>query len=198
MTSPQAIGPQTGSGLPHDIRGLVEPKGSNAFALCLVLLAVALAAAIVGMYLWRKRRHPKAAGASDTDPWLSLERRLNRLGLTGDFNKDAQQEFFYELSMLLREAIELRTQVRATDLTLQELRAPLRQRLPLSAADVEAVLDLMERADLIKFAEQESSLEEARIARQRLATWLQGLKPAPEPALPATIAAARTGVSRHE
>jgi hypothetical protein len=178
-------GGQTGA-LPHDIRGLVPYEAQwrrLALPALLALIAVLVVTALA--LWWRRRRRRPAPVAPPEDPWDALLRRIRTLALKTPFERLAQEEFFFELSMLLREGIELRTGVRATDLTFQELRAPLRAKLPLATAEVERVLGFCERADQVKFAGTGSDRAEADAARSTVDGWVRQLRPAPAAPLPA-------------
>jgi hypothetical protein len=100
----------------------------------------------------------------------------------GDFTRGAVQEnYFYSLSLILREAVELRTGIRATDLTLYELKNPLRRSLPFKQEDIESVISFLERADMVKFAGAPSQREEALGDHRRVQGWVRELRPRPQP-----------------
>jgi hypothetical protein len=123
------------------------------------------------------------------DPWATLGERLRRLLPPSQFAPGRDQEtYYYELSLLLREALELKTAVRATDLTLGELRGPLRRHLQPSSFPVEDLLHFLERADMIKFAGVTSTREEALLEHQRVTQWVDDLRPRPEVTLSAPSA----------
>ncbi len=162
--------------LPHDVRGLM-PFHTPWWEYALWALgAIAVAAAL--LLLARYLMNRKGAGlAKGVDPWVNLTQRLRQLKIEGPFGAEAQEEFFYRLSLLVREGIELRTEIPATDRTFKELREPLRKRLPLATKDVEAVLAFLERADMIKFAGAPSGVEEAQASLDQAGAWLGELKP---------------------
>ena len=109
--------------------------------------------------------------------FLGFKKRINSLMPSAQFEHKAQVEYYYQLSMMLREAIELRTNIRATDLTYQELKKPIESKLPVKSDVSSEVLLFLERADLIKFAEQPATLEEATHAKALVTRWTQLLTP---------------------
>ena len=179
MNSPAAT-PLAGASpqLPHDIRPLLpyHPTFWD-YAPQLALGAAILATVLLAVYLWRKR-HVRPVPVPPVDPWVVLFAKLQSLVVTHPFSAPAAVEYYFQLSLLLREAIERRTAVPATDRTLHELRAPLRKKLPLATDQIEAVLAFLERSDMVKFAGFTATPEEAAAAKERVCAWVSGLKPA--------------------
>ncbi len=176
--TPLAPGATTGEqALPHDIRGLVPYRASLLdywpYAAGLMALLVGLA----GLLWWRRRRAAQMPPAPPADPWDVLAGKLAQLSVPRPFGLQEQAEYFFHLSLLLREAIELRTGLRATDLTLGELKTPLRNKLPLPTGDIDGVLAFLERADYVKFAGRPASTEEAVFAREQATAWTRRLRP---------------------
>lgn len=167
------------AGLPHDIRGLLPYQTPWWHYALAALLAVMLGALLV-WGLWHLRLHWKRRTqvVPPIDPWAVLESRIQVLLPPGDFPRGPVQEtYFFNLSLLLREAIELRTRVPATDLTLYELRSPLRRKLPFAPEEIESVLGFLERADMVKFASASSQREEALGDQNRVQKWISQLRP---------------------
>lgn len=164
--------------LPHDIRGLV-PNTPPWWSFVILALLV-IAAVVLAIWLYRKwkGRKPTPAQSTQIDPWASLHGRVGGMVVPTNFEPGRPQEdYFYGLSLLLREGVELRTRVPATDLTLQELKEPMRKKLPLATPEVNAVLEFLERADMIKFASAPSDRAEAEKFRGIVAGWLKKLEP---------------------
>jgi hypothetical protein len=167
------------AGLPHDIRGLL-PYHTPWWHYALGgLLAVVLGALLLwGLWSLRVHLRSKARPLPPVDPWDTLESRIRVLLPPGDFSRGpAQENYFFNLSLLLREAIELRTGIRATDLTLYELRTPLRRKLPFALQETEAVIGFLDRADMVKFASAPSNREEALGDHHRVLQWIDQLRP---------------------
>jgi hypothetical protein len=183
-------------GLPHDIHGLLpyQPTLLDRWPWFLAAGAALVALALLGV--WWRRRKGKVHPAKQVDPWDALDERLLALLPPDPFVGRARETYFYELSLALREAIERRTELRATDMTSSELREPLRRKLPLPSAEIDSVLAFLQRADLVKFAEAEASRDEALDAVQRVRRWATALRPRPEMAAEAARAAVQSGAVR--
>ena len=167
------------SQLPHDIRPLLayRPTWTDyAPWLCLAFLVALLF--FIAFYWWKTRR-PKQKPPVPVDPWQVLLENLEALTVAVPFMGPPVVEYYFQLSLLLREAIERRTAIPATDLTLSELRSPLRKKLPLATEQVEAVLSFLERSDMVKFAGFAASLDEAAAAKKQVCAWARELKPLP-------------------
>lgn len=190
------MNPSPVEGLPHDIHGLLpyQPTLLDHWPWFLAggaaLMALALLAA------WWRRRKAEVPPGKPIDPWDALDERLAALLPSDPFVGRARETYFFELSLALREAIERRTELRATDMTWSELREPLRRKLPLPSADVDAVLAFLQRADLVKFAEAEASRDEAIDAMQRVRRWAAALRPRPEMAAEAARGVVQGGSVR--
>jgi hypothetical protein len=183
MSGPTGSGIAQQEGLPHDIRGLLPYVPWGTYLLWFLLGAAALAGLL---YLWKVlKRRRKERPVAPVDPWDDLKGRLGRLRPQLPFGRKEQEDFFFQLSLMLREAIELRTRIRATDLTSDELKEPLRRRLPLPPAGIQAVLAFLERADLVKFAEAPSDRGEAEEALGQVGAWVRELTPKSIDAAPA-------------
>lgn len=174
-----AQGAQPG-GLPHDIRPLLPYVPTWADRAPWIALVLALALGLIAAFIWWKRSR-KPPPPPPSDPWAELQKTVRGVVIEPPFLPASQREVFYRLSLLLREGIERRTEIRATDSTLSEMRQALRKKLPFKVADVEEILAFLERSDLVKFAEQPATIEEASAARANVAAWCGRLQPAPDP-----------------
>jgi hypothetical protein len=176
-------GQNLAAGLPHDIRGLL-PYQTPWWHYALAGVAAFIVAGLLAWGIWYllKKRRKKMREERPVDPWDALESRLGVMLPPGEFPRGIIQEnYFYSLSLILREAVELRTGIRATDLTLYELKNPLRRQLPFKQEDIESVIHFLERADMVKFAEAPSQREEALGDHERVRRWVRELRPRPEP-----------------
>ncbi|MBM4253095.1 MAG: hypothetical protein FJ146_14075 [Deltaproteobacteria bacterium] len=173
-----SAGKSMAAGLPHGIRGPIGIPMPWWQILLIVAITLAVLAASWALWKWWQRyqaRRPKAP----RDPWDVLQERLALMQPPVPFTKQAGEDYFAQLSLILREAIERRTQIPATDRTCQELRVPLRSKLPMDAATVEALLVFLDRADFIKFAKAPTDTAEAMSAHTHVQTWLRALVPPP-------------------
>ena len=141
---------------PHDI---IDPQPVPVnLLLWLPLLAVALVAAYI-VYLLYRKYHTKQQPTTMTERALTptehrqvIERRLQELNLQ---HKDwPQVEWFFQVSHLYREAIELRTGLNATDRTTIELKEVLPERWPLDTESCLRCLSFLQMADSVKFGGQ--------------------------------------------
>ena len=164
--------------LPHGLRGALAIYPQWLVLLILALLIVSLVAALVLMWRWWRRRRLNRPRAG-IDPWDELLARVTALTPAQPFTKAAQEDFFAHLSLFLREGIERRTGLPATDRTYQELRVPLKDQSFLPKEQGEALLQFLQRADLVKFAASPSGDGEARAAASQVAAWITALRSVP-------------------
>jgi hypothetical protein len=165
--------------LPHDIRGVVaDPTPWWVHALVLLaVVALAAALALVGRKVWRRWRDGRKAKTVGVDPWDVLLGEIKAMTPPDPLTREQAEEYYFALSLKLRQAIERRTSVAATDMTTGELRDLLRRRLPLSPTDVKEVVDFLERADVVKFAAVPSDTVEAEAWKARALRWAESLRP---------------------
>lgn len=162
---------------PHDILGLTEP----AFPWLMVgLAAIGLVLlGLVALWLWRRRPAPKpvvSAPAPRVDPLLEAGRLLDQVEPPRPFDRQGQEQFFFELSLGFRRVVEARTGIAATDMTTRELEQPLRRKAPFNEGELDGVLAFLRQADMIKFASQPVSLEDALSCREIVLGWSQKLR----------------------
>ncbi len=183
QAQPAAGGPFMGPGgggasaplLPHDVRGLVPYTPPLWMMVAAGAgLAVLLLVAVWGFWYWRRRRQHAVAAAPSV--WSVLQERLHALKPPVTTTGRATEEFFYQVSLLLREGLELRTGIRATDLTTQELRQALRDVPSLGATEAGQMMQFFARADMIKFAEEPAADGEAQQSQRQASLWLSQLQ----------------------
>jgi hypothetical protein len=135
------------------------------------LVAVLVAAAAWAFWRWWKKRRKDAKSSDAAAPSSApgrvaiLADRLRGLQITDPFDARAREDFYFELGIAFRTAVEWRTGINATTQTLRELREPLRKKLPLPGQEVAAAVDLLERSESIKFAAEPATPAEAMVAR---------------------------------
>ena len=162
--------------LPHDIRGLLDYPFTLG-NLRWLLLAVAVLALLGLAYWFWKRRKRVLPQPPPEDPFTVLERQLRALLPPQPFEGKPRTQYFFDLNMILRQGLELSSPIRATDLTLQELKEPLRQKSQLSRDTVEDVLRFLERSEAIKFADAQTEIAEAERSHQQVLQWVAFLRP---------------------
>lgn len=144
------------SGKPKtDIRG---PKGVLELKrhwLWLWMSLITLLAGGLGFIFWRHWKSRLAAGVTEAEPALSPEDeallRLNRLFDSDLLRQGKMKEYFLELSEILRHYFERRFDILAVESTTSEIAANLRQ-MDLSQSLLSKILEVLDSADLVKFA----------------------------------------------
>lgn len=185
MTQPTAIQPAQGpaqavgaDSLPHDIYGIVHYSTPWYVYAALAIGGIALLLALyAGFKAWKRRAQRTAA---PVDPWQALKDRVAGLQIASPFTRKAQEDFFYELSLALRDAIERRCGIPATSLTHRELKQIMRSDAPLPTQTMQAMLAFLQRADLVKFADAGTDVPEAEAARREVLAWIDELHAKPE------------------
>ena len=86
-----------------------------------------------------------------------------------------QIEYYFQLSMLMRQMVEGTHHVPATDRTVGELQPILRSQKIWDEAITDQVIGFLKKADLVKFADQEVSLDQATQDTNQIATLCKGL-----------------------
>jgi hypothetical protein len=162
--------------IPRDIKGLVNDLGFWWWPhLLFILLIVALVVAAIFYYLKKKNKKSQSSSVIEENRSDKVRALIFALTPQEPFSQEQRESFFYELSLLFREFIELKTGVFATDKTLQELKAPLREKLPLSQEALSEVINFLSVSDMIKFAERQSSSEEAASFKTKVEAWVRKL-----------------------
>ncbi len=165
---------------PHDLIELTPLTPLWVYGVAAVISLGVVAA--VGWYLWRRHLRNKsypAVVSSDLpglrveDPRQRLLRNLSLLQPVEPFDAVAQMQYFSALTLYLREAIELRTTIRATDMTVNELHPYLERSPFLEEEERYNVLSFLDKADRIKFAGEAVSLTEAEAARRKAMKWAE-------------------------
>ncbi|MEY4630347.1 MAG: hypothetical protein RIQ81_467 [Pseudomonadota bacterium] len=153
---------------PHGLKPRFE-LGIDWFQVA-IWAAVVVAVLAVAWALWRRwraRPQPLQVTPQPTGPGRVsvLADRVRALQVADPFDARAREDFYFELGIAFRTAIEWRTGIGATSLTLRELREPLQKKLPLPRDEVSAAMTLLERSEGIKFAGAPATPTEATAAR---------------------------------
>jgi hypothetical protein len=161
---------------PHDIEEII-PYVVPWWQYALVILAVLLVAGIIaGIWYWYKNKS-KVPTIPAVDHWAELSESVQKLKPEESLANGQAKEFYFQLSLFLRTAIELSTQVRATDMTFRELSPLMDKKLPVQGEELLAMKEFLKTADLVKFADREATEGEARHFKQSLQLWISALKP---------------------
>lgn len=177
---------QTTIQLPHDIESLTP---FSSFWRSEWLWGAILALLVVVLIYYLLKRLSKSEGVTaDSSRQKTLQERIREtfcriesLPVPEPFTKADQEEFFFTLSMLFREYVELCTSIPATGLTSRELKAPFLEKLPMDRDTIQTVLGFFAFADNIKFSKQQTTSEEARRYIKEVVEWLRQIKPPSKP-----------------
>ncbi len=133
-----------------DIKGPLRRRPVLVFALVALLAA---AAAALGIYYWT-RRHRALAGVPVPPPpahEIALQ-KIRELIAKDYINHGLEQQFYYELSLIVREYLEARFGIRAPEMTTEEFLEHLRLGATLAPEHKELLRDFLTHCDLVKFA----------------------------------------------
>ena len=104
---------------------------------------------------------------------------VKRLAVDKSSSQKSLAQFFFSLSLLFRKSIEATSDIYATDLTVRELKVPIKTKiLPLRSRSNE-VIEFLERAEVIKFAGAKTSVDEALEYKKMVIEWMSKLRPDP-------------------
>ena len=163
--------------LPHDVYGLV-PYQPPLWGY-IIAAAIGLATLLALYMLWKKyRKHKMAAKPLEpkADPLKVCLAALRALEPTEPFTRREQNNFFFQLSMIFREYIELTLNVPATDSTTGELKTHLARVFTIDRETKKSYIQFLESADMVKFAEKEVSLQSAEEQKNLILSWVEHLE----------------------
>ncbi|MDQ3231700.1 MAG: hypothetical protein M3Q07_07755 [Pseudobdellovibrionaceae bacterium] len=165
--------------LPHGIMGL-QPEAFPWMPVMLGSLAC-LALALIGWFLWTRLRRrsshrPVTPVTRPVDPWLRVEQRLQTLDIQEPWSREVCEDFFFQLSFVLREALELRTGLPITGQTLAETRTSLEKSPALSANFQQDLIKFLSLSEQLKFAGQWLGAAESLEWREKVKAWVEQLR----------------------
>jgi uncharacterized protein DUF4381 len=149
-----------------------------------IALALAILALAIALILWlRKRRRVDEVPMIEL-PTVSPEeaalRALRELEDAALAARGRRPEHYVRLSGILREYVEKRFRVPAVESTTTELRHTF-LRASRTPAETDALLDLLDASDLVKFARYDPGVETARADLERARDWVERNRPAAMP-----------------
>jgi hypothetical protein len=160
--------------IPHDILGLT---GYGYFLENWVfILFVSLLALVIGYYLFKIFYKKRSKDPVVVCPYKEAIKALKEVAPVKPYDRKAQEHFYYELSHFLRLVIEISKGFRATDLTFKELRKPLLKKFENNQELSLKLLGFLEKSELIKFAEKESSEEKSLEDKSKVIEWALSLE----------------------
>ena len=164
----------------HDIKGLVPVPHTG---LWLGLLGLALAVAIGWMW-WRKRRRTAGPAVPATPLPTPLEIALAALQQLRQTELPVE-EFYTQLSTIVRQYLENQLQLRAPERTTEEFLFELAQGCQLSEEHKNLLGAFLQEADLVKFARHRPGPEDKGRALGAAEKFVrESAEPPSPPALP--------------
>lgn len=178
MSMQQQIPSTQNDTLPHGLRDLIPyPESWLEFmARWFLPFLIICFCLVVAIFLWKKFRRKKVKEVIPEHPFILLERKLSSLQAPEPFEGKKSTQYFFDLNMIFRQFIELSFAIPATDLTLKELREPLRLKSSFSRELTEEVLKFLERTERLKFAGVSTNIEEAKECHAQVLQWVSFLK----------------------
>jgi len=133
-----------------------------------------------GVFLWWRWKHPVLSSPTNSEPALSLEDetlvKLNRLFDSDLLKKGEMKKYFLELSEILRRYFERRFEIQAVESTTAEvLRDLIRKEISTSLR--EKIQEVLETADLVKFAKWKPASAEIFKTNQLAKTIIEEARP---------------------
>jgi hypothetical protein len=122
---------------------------------------VAVAALLAALFWWRRRRRLQAGVIPPLAPHEVAYQELERLLAAGLLERGETKLFYLRLSNLLRYYIEDRFGLRAPEQTTEEFLADLQRNQPFGARQKESLRSFLQHCDLVKFAELQTTREDA-------------------------------------
>lgn len=171
--------PEAAPQLPHGIMGL-QPQAFP-FGFVVLLSLSLLLVTLLGWLLWKQLRRKSAAvntgpSMAPTDPWSRLAQALESLETSEPWNRESCEEFFFRLSFVLRQALELRTGLPVTGQTLAETKASFEKSPALSANFQQDLIKFLSLAEQLKFAGQWLNAAESSEWREKVKAWMEQLR----------------------
>ena len=146
----------------HDIKGQIRYPVTFRELLPWLLGGLGIAAlAVLGIILLRNsRRRREEAGKPKDPPYVVALRKLDRYRGNKYWAADRQKAFYSGVTDTLKEYIDARFGVDAPEMTTAELFAALKGEKEITPESYQALRELFERADFVKFAKMVVSDEE--------------------------------------
>lgn len=148
--------------LPHDVYGLVAYQ-TPIWLIVLSALAGLLVAALMFFLLKRYLRNRKDLVPQEKprDFYIEAIRDLRGVEIETPFHHKAQIQFYFLISIGFRTYLERFLNKPTTDMTTDELKKAIDHKLPLSQEQYDKVWSVLEKSDLVKFAKQEVTKDQA-------------------------------------
>jgi len=143
----------SGDALKIDIKDIKGPlRRGHGWIVGLVLLLGACAV-VIGIKLWMNKKRVQTALPKPALSTHEIALQKIRELLAKDYiSRGLEQQFYYELSLIVRHYLEARFAIRAPEMTTEEFLAYLRDSGTLSVPHKELLKDFLTHCDLVKFA----------------------------------------------
>lgn len=145
------------------------PRPAWVWGLLGLVTAALLGGGAYGWWRWRTRDEEAPDEADSEHPYEAASTRLQRLERRHPSGREAAKAFYVDLTQALRVYLVRRVGIRALEQTTAEVVAALRRRPEVRDETIRRLRAVLERADLVKFAdaqppptESESVLDDAQ------------------------------------
>jgi len=184
------------------LEGLGEPEAPRPIPaepfdrswLLLGLVALPLAAAV--LFLYRRKRQLIGEAPRPLTPQERARQELEELAGAGFLERSAFQDFYRELTGIVRRFIEQTTGIRAPELTTEEFLREIGLEDPFDADEQGRLQAFLEAADLVKFAAMRPGRNEIEDSFRKAGAFIGLDGEANGVGVPALVEAAFAGLSR--
>ncbi len=150
-----------------------------------IALALLVLAFAVALYFWRRSRRPRVE--PQTPPHELAFRALDSLRSTDFEDLEALRKYYFAISEVLREYVEARFGLNATDLTTEEILGHLVELAELSAENRKLLRRFLLDTDMVKFAAHRPGSQEIEACFEAALGFVESTVPEPlskEPSQP--------------
>jgi len=174
----------------YDIKPIIEVNKSGGSwwkYLLITLLALAIIGALLWWFIWRQKPLTEEEEIALLPPYDRAKLALKKLDEKGYLQKEALKEYYSDLTFIIRKYLDEKVYDHALESTTQELISRLNllkdgNQIDLKPEDISKIENILQRADLVKFAKSAPDLELARMDRATIDLELDLVKDAlPEP-----------------
>jgi hypothetical protein len=176
----KSVLPKDGSAT--DIRGLKKIRRVDSpapWALYGGIAAVVLA--LLLFFIWQKRKNRPSIIVPPAPAHEIAFEALSHLRQTDFSNQEAIRKYYFSLSAVVRNYVENRFGMNATDLTTEELVPLIQHELPIESPLKNQLRSFLESTDAIKYAGGDAQESEIERAYEQALTFVEATVPQPEP-----------------
>lgn len=167
--------------LPHGVRGVQEYPFFDGpwldfLSICLYVIVICLILLAILSFFRRKSK----ASIRRAHPLSVAKHYLDSIVVSEEFGRQEQKDFYYELSLGWRRFLDVKTGQNLSDSTLKEIRHKLQFCDDLPENMKQWSLDFFQFSDMVKFADEHSSVEEAKTYHNQVLSFIEQLMPSVE------------------